>query len=51
MLSAATVFLPAEPHEGTPNVIVEALASGRQGRGQRRGGIPELVRNGANGLW
>lgn len=37
-------------HEGTPNVIVEAFASGVPVLATRVGGVPELVSEGVNGL-
>jgi teichuronic acid biosynthesis glycosyltransferase TuaC len=49
-LSAATVFCLPSRNEGTPNVIVEALASGRPTVASRVGGIPELIADGRNGF-
>jgi glycosyltransferase involved in cell wall biosynthesis len=37
-------------HEGTPNVVLEALASGRPVVGTRVGGIPDAVPEGRAGL-
>lgn len=48
--SAATVFCLPSRNEGTPNVVVEALASGRPVVASRVGGLPELVTERRNGL-
>ncbi len=37
-------------NEGCPNVVIEALASGRPVIGTRTGGIPDLVRDGDTGV-
>jgi glycosyltransferase involved in cell wall biosynthesis len=49
-LSAATLFCLPSRNEGTPNVIVETLASGRPAVASRVGGIPELINEGRNGF-
>src|SRR5262245_61964951 len=49
-LAAAAVRCGPSRQEGCPNVVLEALASGRPVVGSRTGGLPELIRHGANGL-
>ena len=49
-LAAATVFCLPSRNEGTPNVIVEALASGRPVVASAVGGIPDLIAEGVNGF-
>ena len=49
-LRASTVFCLPTRNEGTPNTIVEALASGRPVVASRVGGIPELIYEHQNGL-
>lgn len=49
-MSAATLFCLSSLNEGTPNVVIEALASGRPVVATRVGGLPELVTEGESGL-
>ena len=49
-LAASTIFCLPSLNEGTPNTVVEALASGRPVVASRVGGIPSLIREGNNGL-
>ena len=49
-LDAASVFCLPSRNEGTPNVVIEALASGRPVVASRVGGIPEIVMDGHNGF-
>jgi glycosyltransferase involved in cell wall biosynthesis len=49
-ISAADVFCLPSYMEGCPNVVLEALASGRGVVATRVGGIPELVRDGETGV-
>lgn len=49
-IAASDLLCLPSHNEGTPNVIVEALASGVPVVATRVGGVPELVREGINGL-
>jgi glycosyltransferase involved in cell wall biosynthesis len=49
-MGAADLLCLPSHNEGTPNVIVEALASGVPVVGSRVGGVPELLRDEENGL-
>ncbi len=49
-LAAADLLCLPSYNEGTPNVVVEALASGIPVVATRVGGVPELVSDGVNGL-
>jgi glycosyltransferase involved in cell wall biosynthesis len=46
----AHVVALASDHEGFPNALLEAMAMGRPVVATRTGGIPELVRDGEDGL-
>jgi glycosyltransferase involved in cell wall biosynthesis len=49
-LAAADVFTLPSHREGTPNVVLEALASGCPVVATRVGGIPDVVAEGSTGL-
>lgn len=44
------VVVPSLWNDNLPSVVFEALAFGRPVIGSRRGGIPEMIRDGENGL-
>lgn len=46
----ATILVLTSDHEGTPNVLLEAMASGLPVVATRVGGVPEIVRNGEVGF-
>lgn len=49
-MSAADLFCLPSRNEGTPNVVVESLASGRPVVASAVGGIPDLVRPAVSGV-
>lgn len=50
LFGLADIAVMASRHESSPNVILEAWAAGRPVVATRVGGVPELVRDGADGL-
>lgn len=50
LLDAATTLVLASRSEGLPRIVIEALCRGRPVVATRAGGIPDLVREGENGL-
>jgi glycosyltransferase involved in cell wall biosynthesis len=49
-VAACDVFTLPSHNEGTPNVVLEALASGRPAVGTRVGGIPDVLADPRSGL-
>lgn len=49
-LAQATVVALTSPYEGSPNALLEAMASGRPVVATAVGGVPELVEHGREGL-
>jgi glycosyltransferase involved in cell wall biosynthesis len=46
----ARIFVLTSEHEGTPNVLLEAMATGLPVVATRVGGVPEIVQHGRTGL-
>jgi glycosyltransferase involved in cell wall biosynthesis len=46
----STIFVLTSEHEGTPNVLLEAMASGLPVVATRVGGVPEIVQHGCTGF-
>ncbi len=49
-LKAADIFVHPSQNEGTPNVLLEAMASGLPVVASKVGGIPELIQDNTEGL-
>lgn len=49
MLATAHVLVLSSTHEGTPNVVLEAMASGRPVVATAAGDIPEIITDGVDG--
>lgn len=47
---SADIFLLTSDHEGTPNVVLEAMACGLPVVGTRVGGVPEIIEHGISGF-
>lgn len=50
LMQRLTIFCLTSSSEGTPNVILEAMAAARPVVATRVGGIPGLIENGVNGM-
>ncbi len=50
LICAADIFLLTSDHEGTPNVVLEAMAAGRACVATCVDGVSELIEDGATGL-